>query len=76
MNVAVTRRLKQQIREFLKEDGRAIEGKLLSTVAVDMGIPVDEVERVYDDLLKRGELYKHPASDDDATVVKITENEL
>jgi len=42
-----------------------------------MGVPVDEVERVYDDLLKRGELYKHPASDDDdATVVKITDRQL
>ena len=57
------------------EQDRAIEGKLLSTVAVDMGVPVDEVERVYDDLLKRGELYKHP-TDDGSTVVKITDRQL
>lgn len=76
MQTAVIRTIKRRIDRMQDEQDRAIEGKLLSTVAVDMGIPVDEVERVYDDLLKRGELYKHPASDDDATVVKITENEL
>jgi len=76
MQTAVIRTIKRRIDRLQDEQDRAIEGKLLSTVAVEMGVPVDEVERVYDDLLKRGELYKHPASDDDATVVKITENEL
>jgi len=76
MQTAVIRTIKRRIDRMQDEQDRAIEGKLLSTVAVDMGIPVDEVERVYDDLLKRGELYKHPASDDDATVVKITDRQL
>jgi len=75
MQTAVIRTIKRRIDRMQDEQDRAIEGKLLSTVAVDMGIPVDEVERVYDDLLKRGELYKHPA-DDGSTVVKITDRQL
>jgi len=76
MQTAVIRTIKRRIDRMQDEQDRAIEGKLLSTVAVEMGVPVDEVEPVYDDLLKRGELYKHPASDDDATVVKITDRQL
>jgi len=76
MQTAVIRTIKRRIDRLQDEQDRATEGKLLSTVAAEMGVPVDEVERVYSDLLKRGELYKHPASDDDATVVKITDRQL